>query len=93
MVPTWLHILAIAMLGIGIATAIGIAIDEFRHPRTMAIMNVVWPIAALFGTVIVAAAYLASGVRPDAAMTRRRRLRSASARRQRCERPTTSRTD
>ncbi|MEN2976498.1 DUF4396 domain-containing protein (plasmid) [Tistrella bauzanensis] len=52
MVPAWLHILAIAALVLGAVIAIGIAVDEFRHPQHMAIMNVVWPVTALFGTVI-----------------------------------------
>ncbi|MGN6102551.1 MAG: DUF4396 domain-containing protein [Devosia sp.] len=51
MVPAWLHILAIAVLVLGFVCAAIIVWDEFRHPQTMWIMNVVWPVNALFGTV------------------------------------------
>ncbi len=65
MVPHWLHILAIAMLAAGFAAAIIIAFDEFIRPQHMWIMNIVWPVCALFGTVLVAAAYFVYG-RPGA---------------------------
>jgi hypothetical protein len=52
-VPTWLHILAILSLLLGLTVAIVIAIDELRDPQHMWIMNVVWPAAALFGTLLV----------------------------------------
>lgn len=57
----WLHIVAVAMLIAGAVSAIGIALDEIRHPQPMAIMNAVWPLCALFGTIIVIAAYFAYG--------------------------------
>jgi hypothetical protein len=47
----WLHYLATISLVLGIACAIAIAIDGCRHPQPMWIMNVVWPLTALFGTV------------------------------------------
>ena len=59
--PMWLHLLAIAMLAAGGMCAIAIALDEIRHPQHMMVMNAVWPLCALFGTVFVAAAYLAFG--------------------------------
>jgi hypothetical protein len=37
-----------ASLGIALICAIAIAIDEFRHPQEMWIMNVVWPVTALY---------------------------------------------
>ncbi len=52
MVPTWLHILSIVVLLVGLACAIIIAVDEWRHPQSMWIMNVVWPVTALFGTLL-----------------------------------------
>lgn len=61
MVPSWLHFLAIAMLVAGAVIAAGIGIDETRHPQPMWIMNLVWPLCALFGTVFVLAGYLAYG--------------------------------
>lgn len=51
MVPVWLHILSIAVLVLGLACAAIIVWDEFYRPQNMWIMNVVWPVTALFGTV------------------------------------------
>ena len=50
MIPTWLHDLSIAYLIFGAVSAAIIAIDVGRHPQHMWIMNIVWPITALFGT-------------------------------------------
>ncbi len=52
MVPNWLHLLSIAVLVLGFVCARVIAVDELRHPQHMWIMNVVWPVVALFGTVL-----------------------------------------
>lgn len=57
MFPGWLHPCAIAMLVLGGACAIGIGISVIRRPERMAIMNLVWPICALFGSVLVVVAY------------------------------------
>lgn len=59
MVPSWLHTLSLAGLALGVACALVIAVDEFRHPQRMWIMNVVWPVVAVFGTVLTAWAYFA----------------------------------
>jgi hypothetical protein len=69
MIPHWLHLLATVMLAAGIVIAMIIAFDELGHPQAMWIMQVVWPVAALFGTFAVAAAYLAYG-RPRGGKTR-----------------------
>jgi len=50
MIPTWLHGLSIAYLLLGALCAVVIAIDVARHKQHMWIMNVVWPVTALFGT-------------------------------------------
>jgi hypothetical protein len=50
MVPGWLHSLSIAYLLLGAVCALIISFDELRHPQHMWIMNLVWPITALFGT-------------------------------------------
>lgn len=50
MIPDWLHYLSIAYLLFGAACALVIAYDELRHPQHMWIMNLVWPLTALFGT-------------------------------------------
>ena len=61
MVPAWLHIVSQAALALGSACALVLAIDIARHPQRMGIMNVVWPVNALFGTVPVAWAYFRRG--------------------------------
>ena len=48
MLPQWIHVLAIAMLAVGIVSAAVIAIDVVRHPQHMTIMNFVWPITGLY---------------------------------------------
>jgi ABC-type proline/glycine betaine transport system permease subunit len=50
---TLLHVVSIAALILGAASAIAIAVDEARRPQMMAIMNVVWPTVALFGGLLV----------------------------------------
>lgn len=61
MVPAWLHFLSILALVLGVVTAVAIIIDEIGHPQRMSIMNVVWPVAALFGTVLTVWAYFRYG--------------------------------
>jgi len=50
--PLWLHALSIVCLAAGIACAITIALDEVRFPQKMGVMNLVWPLTALFGSVL-----------------------------------------
>lgn len=50
MIPDWLHVLSIAALAAGICCALLIAAHVATHPQQMWIMNVVWPVTALFGT-------------------------------------------
>lgn len=57
MIPAWLHVLSIAMLVLGGLCALYIAADVARHPQKMWIMDVVWPVTALFGTVLTTWAY------------------------------------
>jgi len=61
MIPTWLHLLAILSLAAGIGIAAWIAWDERRSPQHMWIMNIVWPVTALFGTFIALWGYLRYG--------------------------------
>jgi len=49
-IPAWLHDLSIAYLLLGGLCALVIALDVMRHKQHMWIMNVVWPVTALFGT-------------------------------------------
>ncbi len=51
--PEWLHVLAIVFLLLGFSNAIVLAVDVVRNPQHMGIMNIVWPVTALFGTVAV----------------------------------------
>ncbi len=51
--PGWLHAVAIAALWLGALCAAIVTIDLTRHPQHMWIMNLVWPLTALFGTVWV----------------------------------------
>ena len=55
--PAWLHSLSVASVALGFVCAAVIAIDEVRRPQKMWIMNLVWPLAALFGSVLWLAAY------------------------------------
>lgn len=61
MIPDWLHLLAIAYLLLGAVCAVVIAFDEIRHLQHMWIMNLVWPITALFGTVWILWQYFVYG--------------------------------
>jgi hypothetical protein len=61
MIPFWLHTLSAVSLLLARACAAIVAIDVLRHPQHMWIMNLVWPIAALFGSVFVIIAYFKYG--------------------------------
>lgn len=75
MVPFWLHDLSIACLALGAVVALAIAADEAANPQQMWIMNVVWPVCALFGTVWVLWQYVRYG-----RLATRRNMREAKAR-------------
>lgn len=49
--PDGLHTLSIVSLAVAVLCAVAIAVDERRHPQKMGIMNLVWPLSALFGSV------------------------------------------
>jgi hypothetical protein len=59
--PSWLHFLSMAALVLGVIWASVVVVDLMRHPQKMAVMNVVWPVTALFGTVLTVWAYFAIG--------------------------------
>ncbi len=46
--PAWLSIVSIVSLLLGAACTVGIAVDVARRPQPMWIMNLVWPITALY---------------------------------------------
>ncbi|MGR3909589.1 DUF4396 domain-containing protein [Burkholderia sp. SR8] len=59
--PPWLHALSVVWIAIGMTCAAVVAIDEAKHPQKMWIMNLVWPLTTLFGTVPWLAGYYAWG--------------------------------
>jgi hypothetical protein len=56
---------ALASISLGIAAlcALVITVDVIRHPQRMGIMNVVWPVTALYGSVFALWAYFRVGRR------------------------------
>jgi len=52
MVPDWLHILSLFSLLVGFLAGVIIVADECGRPQRMWIMNLVWPLCALFGSVL-----------------------------------------
>jgi len=62
MIPSWFTNLSIVMLLLGAVSALTIAVDILRGQRQhMWIMNVVWPVTALFGTVFALWGYFRYG--------------------------------
>lgn len=61
MFPGWLHTLAVASLLVGVGLSGLLLVDVFRHPQEMPVMNVVWPVTALFGTVFTVWGYYRYG--------------------------------
>ena len=61
MVPLWLHALSIGAVALGFISAVIVAIDVAGHPQHMGIMNVVWPLVALFAGPIALWTYYAYG--------------------------------
>ncbi|HEY1807884.1 MAG TPA: DUF4396 domain-containing protein, partial [Acidobacteriaceae bacterium] len=55
--------LAWASIGLAVVCAVVIAVDEMRHPQAMAVMNVVWPVTALYFSVFGVWAYFGLGRR------------------------------
>jgi hypothetical protein len=62
-----MEILAWISLSVAGACALVIAVDEVRRPQKMAIMNVVWPVTALYLSVIALWAYFTVGVKKSKA--------------------------
>jgi hypothetical protein len=55
-----LEVISLLSLAIAFACAAVISIDELRHPQKMWIMNLVWPVTALYVSVFAAFLYLRS---------------------------------
>jgi hypothetical protein len=64
MVPTWLHTLSLLSLALGVVLAMAVVVDEVPRPQMMWIMNVVWPVTVLYGTVFGLWLYLRFGRAP-----------------------------
>lgn len=63
MVPVGFHVLSWASVLIGALCAVLIALDEIRYPQHMWIMNLVWPLTALFTSAAGLLGYLRFGRR------------------------------
>jgi hypothetical protein len=59
--PAWLQIVSTASLMLGCGCALFIIVDEVPRPQPMWVMNLVWPLTALFGSVLWLIFYLVSG--------------------------------
>lgn len=55
------HDVAIGSLVLAFGCALIILVDVVRHPQKMAVMNVVWPVTALYGSVLALWLYWAKG--------------------------------
>jgi hypothetical protein len=56
-----LEIVAWTSIGIAVGCAVWIAIDELRRPQAMGVMNLVWPLTALYLSVFALWAYVRIG--------------------------------
>lgn len=61
--PEWLRLLAWICLIFSFASALAITAHEFRRPQKMFIMNLVWPITALYFGPLAVWWYAKSGLR------------------------------
>jgi hypothetical protein len=59
--PEWLHSLAWVSLGLSFLCAFVILLDELRKPQKMFIMNLVWPLTALYWSFVALRAYFKIG--------------------------------
>lgn len=75
-------------IGLAFICAIWIACDEIRRPQAMAVMNVVWPISALYFSVIALWAYYRVGkAKSKAAMQNQKHTESSRNSKSRDEEP------
>ena len=56
-----MEVVAWLSIGVAIGCAVWIAADEVRHPQRMGVMNVVWPLTALYFSVFAVWAYYVVG--------------------------------
>ncbi len=62
--PTALTVACVALLAVAIACALFVAVDLVRRPQQMGVMNAVWPLTMLFGSVVWLLYYLRVGRAP-----------------------------
>ncbi|HXD27384.1 MAG TPA: hypothetical protein VN621_01355 [Arthrobacter sp.] len=62
--PPGLTIACSALLALAIACAVFVSVDVVRRPQPMAVMNAVWPLTILFGSLVRLGFYLRSGRAP-----------------------------
>ncbi|WIB27888.1 DUF4396 domain-containing protein [Curtobacterium sp. MCSS17_015] len=62
--PAALTAVCIALLAVAIACAVFVVGDLLRRPQSMAVMNAVWPLTMLFGSVVWLVFYLRVGRAP-----------------------------
>ncbi len=55
--PLWLTAVSETSVALALGCAALIAVDEVRRPQAMGIMNLVWPLASLFGSLVWRAFY------------------------------------
>ena len=60
-IPSWLNILAWFSLTLALLCVLAISIDEPKHPQKMWIMHLVWPLTALYASVLALWGYFAIG--------------------------------
>jgi hypothetical protein len=58
-----MNIWAWVLIGLAVACAVVIAVDEAKHPQKMKVMNLVWPVTALYFSVFAVWAYWVWGRR------------------------------
>jgi hypothetical protein len=61
MIPYALHIFSLFSVILGIVCALWVALDVIRRPPHMTVMAFVWPLTALFGSLLLTAFYLRYG--------------------------------
>lgn len=61
MIPYPLHIFSLFSIALGIVCALWVAADVIRRPPHMTVMAFVWPLTALFGSLLLTAFYLRHG--------------------------------
>jgi len=61
MIPSWLHVVAMISLWLAFASTAYLAVLQMQHPQKMWIMNVVWPVTALYFGPVAIWAYFAMG--------------------------------